>query len=324
MKQYLPNRRLKTNLNKALVLSTIAVSGLAQADENLWMYSRGTDTRPQGTWELKLSNITRSDKGSGQYTFNDFRPELEYGITDKLTFGAAILLFNHKYSVDDDTVDPTFETQGGADGKFSETNLGGFEFGLKYNILSPYKDAFGLSVGFAFEHRDYYRLDGAAIDQDSFVPKLYLQKNFLDDTLITTINAKVEFERRKAGNVLEEEIALDLSAGIAYRFAPNWFVGLEARYQSDYLSPQEDGEFEEGAQPSSFDLTDFTWGSQYQYGTYLGPSIHYGDEKWWITGSVLFQVQGGGNEGRNASISGGKSYDEHERVHYGVTVGWNF
>ena len=106
----------------------------------------------------------------------------------------------------------------------------------------------GLSVGLAFEHRDAYRLDGADIDQDSLTTTFYFQKDFLDDTLIFVVNPKVELERRKSPDVLEEEISLELMAAVSYRFMPKWTVGLEYRSQSDYLSVQENGEFEEGVQ----------------------------------------------------------------------------
>jgi hypothetical protein len=318
----------------AILLPIFLTAGVVRADEHLWMYAKGTDTRPKDSWELYIKEISRIDKGSGDYTFNDIRPEVEYGITDKLSVSAAMLIFDHHYSVDDPDLNPMFETQGGAGGEYDDTQFGGFELGLKYNILSPYKDPLGLSVGFKYERREVYRLDGADIDQDSFVPILYLQKNFLDNTLITTFTGKMEFERRESPGVLEEEIALDLAAGIAYRFAPKWFAGFEVRYQSDYLNPQladeagkpgyDDKGYQEGYDRSSFDLTDWRWGSQYQYGTYMGPSIHYAEEGWWATASILLQVQGGGSEGRNPNIQGGKNYDEHERVHLGLTVGWEF
>jgi opacity protein-like surface antigen len=318
----------------AVLAAAATLAGAVRADENLWMYVKGADTRPKDSWEFMLKDVTRIDKGSGQYTFNDIRPELEYGITDKLTVGAALMVFDHHYSVDDPNLQPMFDSQGGAGGDYNDTQFGGFELGFKYNILSTYKDPLGLSVGFKYERREVYRLDGADIDQDSFVPIIYLQKNFLDNTLVTAFTGKTEFERRESPGVLEEEIALDLAAGVAYRFAPKWFAGFEMRYQSDFLNPQlfdEAGKpgydnkgFEDGYDRSSFDLGDWRWGSQYQYGTYMGPSIHYAEKNWWATASILFQVQGGGSEGRNASISGGKNYDEHERVHLGLTVGWEF
>lgn len=133
----------------------------ARADESLWIYTQGTDTRPKGSWELKLANISRIGKDSSDYTFHDFRPEIEYGITDRWTVSFEAMIFDHDYSVDDDTLQPMFDTQGGEGGRFNDTQFAGIEAGFKYNILSPYKSALGLSVGFAYEYRRRYRLDGA-------------------------------------------------------------------------------------------------------------------------------------------------------------------
>ncbi|OUR71848.1 hypothetical protein A9Q78_08510 [Methylophaga sp. 41_12_T18] len=301
----------------------LLASPISQAEENLWVYAKGTDTRPQGSVEVKLSSISRIGKGKDDdYAFHDIRPEIEYGITDKLTVGAEIMIFDHNYKMKDrgdDTLEPMFDTQGGAGERFNKTQYGGFELSMKYNFLSPYKDFMGFSVGLGYENRDQYRLDGADIDQDSFTTTLFFQKNFLDDTLVFVVNPKVEFERRKSPDVLEEEISLELSAGVSYRFKPKWFVGLEFRHQSDYLSVDENGEFEEGVKPSSFDLTDFSLGDQYQRGNYIGPTIHYAEKTWWATAGVLFQYNGGGGVGYS-----NKNYDEHEDYHVGLTFGYEF
>jgi opacity protein-like surface antigen len=311
---------------KKLAAATAALlmtSSYAQAEENLWIYAKGTDTRPQGSTELKLSSISRFGKGSGDYAFHDIRPEIEYGITDKLTVGAEIMIFDHNYSVDSEDLEPMVETQGGIGSRFNDTQYGGFELSFKYNILSPYKDALGLSVGGSYERREKYRLDGADIDQDSFVASLFLQKNFIDNTLIFVLNPKVEFERRKSPGVLEEEIALDVAAGVSYRIAPKWFIGLEFRHQSDYLNPQEDGEFDPELERSSFDLTDWKVGSQHQAGNYLGPTVHYAEKEWWATAGVLWQVAGHGRA-EGESNTDGRNYDEHERVHVGLSIGYEF
>lgn len=323
---------MKSKLAKALVLAGMAQFGLVAdsiAEESLWVYTKGTDTRPQGSWELKLSNISRIGKDSGDYTFHDFRPEIEYGVTDRLTIGAELMYFMHDYSVDNPDLNPMFETQGGAGGRFKKNQLAGIELTAKYNILSPYKDAFGLSVAGGYEHRSAYRLDGAKISQDSIILQVLAQKNFIDNRLVFAANGKMELERRNSPGVLEEEISFDLSAGVSYRVAPKWFVGLEARYQSDFLSPEEDGERERYAdgrysKRSSFDFGDMRLGSQFQYGLYVGPSIHYAEKNWWATVGLLYQVKGGGDEARNDNISSGRNWDEHEKWHLGATVGFEF
>lgn len=319
-----------------VALTGALVTSSALAEENLWLYTKGTDTRPQGSWELKLSDISRLDKRSGDYAFHDIRPEIEYGITDKLTVGAEIFIFSHNYS----DVDVAGETRDPVVGSFEDIQFGGFEVMAKYNILSPYKDEFGFSVAVGFESRDVYRLDGAEIDQDALVLQALLQKNFLDDRLVFAFNAKGELERRKSGSgddfVLEEEFAIDLSAGVSYRVAPKWFVGFEARYQSDFLAVQEidpvTGEltqetFADGSTVpgSNFDISDFSIGNQFQYGTYIGPSVHYAEEGWWATVGALYLIKSGGNENRNGAVAAtGDAYDEHERWHIGASVGFEF
>lgn len=150
----------------------------------------------------------------------------------------------------------------------------------------------------------------------------FFQTNFLDDALVLALTPKVEFERRKSPDVLEEEIAIDIAAGIAYRFVPNWFIGAEWRMQSDYLNPQESGEFNPELKRSSFDLTDFRVGSRHQYGHYIGPTIHYGAQNWYFTGGILWQVKGGGSQ--FSYSKNGKNWDEHEKLHAGVTVAYSF
>jgi len=315
----------------ASVALSIAATN-AVAGENLWVYTKGTDTRPAGSFEFKLADIYRTDKNVGShYRFHDIRPEIEYGITDKLTVSAEAIIFSHNYDVGADGPGPMNEAGDGT-GTFSKTQLGGYELALKYNVLSPYKDVIGLSYGLSYERRDKYRLDGADIDQDSFSASLFLQKDFLDDTLVTTMNIKTEFERRKAGTVTEDELSLEISAGISYRIAPKWFAGLEFRHQSDYLNPRDTAEagnegfdsqgYTLGLKRSSFDAGDFRVGSQHQRGNYFGPTIHYAEQKWWLTGGILWQVSGGGSE--HADVRNGRNWDEHEKMHIGVTYGYEF
>lgn len=315
--------RVSAAFRFSILFSLLAFSFSALAGEGLWIYTQGTDTRPKGTLEFKVANISRLDKDDSDYTFHDFRPEVEYGITDKLTVTFEAIVFHHDYSVNGDDLNPMYDTQGGEGGSFKKTQLGGFETSLKYNVLSPYKDGIGLSFGFAYEYRDKYRLDGSDISQHSYVPTIYLQKNFLDDTLTFAFKGKVEFELRKSPGVREEEIAPDLALGASYRFSPKWFLGFEFRHQTDFLEPEEEGE-PAPENPSEFtSLGNFRVGTQYQWAHYAGPTLHYAEKEWWITVGALWQIKGGGDES-NPSVRDGKVWDEHERVHVGLTVGFEF
>ena len=134
---------------RAVVIVLLAIIGStnAMADEYFWVYARGADTLPKGALETKIADVSRFGKDSGDYTFHDIRGELEYGLTDRLSIYGEVAVYRHDYSVDDPELNPMFETQGGAGGRFRDTQFAGYELGLKYNVLSTYKAPVGLAVG---------------------------------------------------------------------------------------------------------------------------------------------------------------------------------
>ena len=307
------------------VIFSFFLVDIAKSEENLWLYTTGTDTRPQGSFEAKFTDIMMKGKSSGKYVRHEMRGGLEYGLTDKLTVGASLLVFKHDYSVKNPDLDPMYGTQGGEGGKVNHTAIGGYQLMTKYNILSPYKDPIGVSVGFTYDTREKYRLDGADINQKSYITRLFLQKNWLDDKLVLAVNGVTELERRKAeGEVLEEEIAFEVMAGLSYRVLPKHFIGVEWRPQRDHLTPTEQGEsLNPGHQQSNWDLNDISVGANHQYANYFGPTYHYAEKNWWATVGALWQVSGGGKAGRGVG-NDGKNWDEHERVHIGLVTGYEF
>jgi len=291
-------------------------------DENLWLYTKGTKTREQGSFEFKLGGIARLGKREGSYTFFDMRPELEYGITDKLTVGASFFVFHHNY--DNVPWAPMVDTQGGPGGSFKDTSIGGWATFLKYNFTNPFEDWLGVSAALAYDRRYYYRLDHAEIDQDTLAPQIFLQKSLMDDRLQWAFRGVAEFEKRTSPGVLEEEIAFDLSTGLSYGLTDELWIGVETRWQSDFLSPEEDGNPPEG-KPSNWDWGKWALGDQFQWGMYVGPTIHWdpADTEWWVTGGALWQVAGWSADGPDAS-SAGKNWDEHEEAHVGILFGYEW
>ena len=289
----------------------------AQADESLWIYTKGAETLPKGETEVKVATISRRGKAQSDYVFNEVKLEVEHGITDRLTGYAELVIYDHNYSTTNPDLQPLYDTQGGAGGRFKKTQIAGIDLGLKYNILSPYKDPIGFSVSIEWDHRFKYRIDGSKIDQDEVDLTLHFQKNLFNDQLILAFSPKIEWEHRLSPGIIEKEIALDISAGASYRVAPNLYIGGEFRHQSDYLSPYDTvaQEFDPNLSPSKFP---FKFGSQYQNGNYLGPTVHYANKKWWATAGVLWQISGGGKFAIN---EGGLNVDEHEKVHIGLTFG---
>ena len=147
--------------------SVMAFPATAHADESLWLYTKGAETLPKGETEVKVGVISRRGKADSDYVFNDIRLEAEHGVTDRLTVYGEIAIFNHDYSTTNPDLQPFFDTQGGAGGRFKKTQIGGIDAGIKYNILSPYKDPIGFAVSAEWDRRFKYRLDGAKINQDA-------------------------------------------------------------------------------------------------------------------------------------------------------------
>ncbi len=308
------------SIRKHVLCTTLAMLALpcaARADESLWIYTKGAETLPKGETEVKAALISRRGKAQSDYVFNEVKLEVEHGFTDRLTGYAELVIYDHNYSTTNPDLQPLFDTQGGAGGRFKHTSIAGFDVGAKYNILSPYKDAIGFAVSVEYDRRTKYRIDGADIDQNEFDLSLHFQKNLFNDQLILAFSPKIEWEDRTSPGIIEKEIALDISAGASYRVVPKVYVGGEFRHQSDYLSPYDTvaQDYDPNLSPSKLP---FKFGSQYQSGNYLGPTAHYANKKWWATVGVLWQISGGGKFAIN---QGGLNVDEHEKVHAGLTVG---
>ena len=269
---------LKRPLIAGLMLAALAPAlPTARADENLLGYTTGAETLPQGAWEGYLWFTQRSDKGSGHYEAQDYKAELEYGFTHRFTGSMSL----HALGID--THDLTIDGYLPKDERYG-FKASGIQFGLKYNILSPVKDGLGLSL--LVEPSYFWKDPHSGQDKDTYKveTQLLLQKNFLDDTLIWVGNGGLEatYAVRKPITNLpaglewstdpEMEIELSAKTGLSYRVAPNWFVGGEVVYQT---------EFE-------------TTVGQERWSVFAGPSVHYGGKDWWATLTWLPQIRGGG------------------------------
>ena len=293
-------------------------SSEARADESLWIYTKSAETLPKGKSEVIASIVSRRGKADADYVFHDMRLEIEHGLTNRLQIYGELAIFRHDYATTNPDLQPFFDTQGGTGGRFKKTAIGGVDAGLKYNLLSPYKDPLGFAVSLEWSHRFKYRLDGAKINQDAVALQLHFQKNMLDNQLVFAFSPKIEWEHRLSPGLIEKEIALDIAAGVAYRVAPRFTIGAEFRHQSDYLSPFDTvtQEHDPNLRPTEFP---FKFGSQFQNGNYIGPVLHYAKKRWWVTGGVLWQFSGGGKFAFNRD---GLNVDEHEKAHVALQIGF--
>ena len=286
------------------LLRAVAAAGLILstphlfADENLFGYTYGAETLPNGKWEFYNWATARLSKGKGTYRALDLAQELEYGITDRWQASLYVTERGH-------------EIRGSApveDGEAEYPDRSSFEFqGLqlasKYMLLSPFKDAIGLALYGEAGWSRHFKISGQQQDEYYFEGKIILQKNFLEDALIVALNLTGEYELRRIRGDKESdsEIEAEVTGGITYRVAPNWYVGLEARMHSEF--------------PNS----DFRGWEH--YAVFAGPTIHYGAKTWWATLTWLPQLTGWPNDPER---SNNLHLGEHERNEIRLKVGINF
>ncbi len=269
-----------------------------KADENVFGYVTGADTLPKGSWELYQWLTYRSQKANGTYSAIDARTEIEHGITEQFTASLYLNFRQHAIKgaapTDPGTGLPEYEDRD------TGLNFQGVQAAFKYNFLSTYKDAFGFSLYLEPGYSRIFKITGQSQDEFSLEMKLIFQKDFLEGLLIWALNVTPEHEVRKfEGGDWEKELAVEVTSGLSYRFIPKWFGSVEARYHSEY--PE--------------------YGAREHYAVFLGPSVHYGDEKWWFTYTWLPQLFGGPTE---IPGSGQLHLGEHEKSESRLKVGYNF
>lgn len=240
-------------------------------------YLSGAETLPAGAKEAYLTVTQRQDKGVGSYRATDAEAEYEYGITSRLTGVLALKGQSiHTRGILIDGYVPGDASYG--------LRASGIEAKLKYMFLSPALDPVGLAgrVGLEYSWLDPH--SGQDKRKVSATTDLLLQKFFLDDQLVTVANLGMEstYARREPIDNLptgfewstdpEMEIELKAGVGLAYRFAPRWFVGVETFYETEF-------ETEVG---------------QERWSWHAGPSLHYADRAWWATLTWMPQLRGGG------------------------------
>lgn len=256
-----------------------AAGGVARADEQLLGYVQGAEPLPAGAWELYDATTLRTDKGRGHYEAINTEMELEYGATDRLTLSAAFAL---------QAIDTSGLIIDGYLPKDEQYGLrpSGVEARAKYNFLSAAKSDLGVSMAFGLDYDWLDAHSGQDKDKLSAELDLMLQKYLLDGQLIWIGNAGMESTHATRGKIddlpedfewttdPEIELELKLGSGLSYRFAPNWFIGGEALYETEF-------ETEVG---------------QERWSVFAGPSLHYGSQHWWATLTWLPQVRGGGEQ----------------------------
>jgi len=190
-----------------LLAAVALLATAARADERLFTYVQEAEVLPKGGREFEQWLTHRRDKADGVFAAWDFREELEFGLTDRLT-GAGYLNFTstHREGVSGFADESSFEFEG-------------ISTELKYQVLNPNTKPLGLLLyGEATYNGDEFELE----------EKLVLQKN-LGEKWVAAFNVALEEEWGFTPSNTVEELKLELTAGIAYKIDSNWSVGIEGR-----------------------------------------------------------------------------------------------
>lgn len=291
-------------MNRKLALVAVAATIVltpapAQADENYFGYSYGAETLPKSKSEAYLWLTDRRAKEKGHYDAQDYKIEIEHGVTDRLQVSGYVNFASHHIR----GLAPDFSSV--------QRNLGfqGFQASAKYRVLSPYKDGIGLAFYVEPGWSRIHKVGGENGTELELELKAIVQKNFSDDRLVWVGNLTLEPELERESETItpgvvhkewKKELGVELTTGLSYRVANGWFLGAEGRYKSAY--------------------PDFTRGLHREYYSLsAGPAIHYASRNWWLTATYLPQLRGGPRSpGTNLHL------DEQEKRELRLKIGYNF
>jgi hypothetical protein len=270
-----PERRKRWRTSAAFAAILSLVSFAASAEESMFAYVYTTDLLPQGAKEVEQWMTWRHQKIAGTYDQIEGRTEFEYGLTDRLQV-ALYLNYNWTQAYHNGPFGATTPPEQfadfypGPDDHFNKARLVGVSGEAIYRILSPYTDVFGLAlyteptVG-----KNFFEVEN----------KIIVQKNFLDDLLTVAFNFTYAPEFRNlldpadptgTATSWQEETDINYALAVSYRFVENWSAGFEFVNEHEYNG--------------------FVFNHESNSGYYLGPTLHYGGERFFVTMTALWQM----------------------------------
>lgn len=256
-----------------VVLLMMLISATASAEESMFGYVYTTDLLPKGGKEIEQGLTWRHQKIGGTYNQIEGRTEFEYGLTDDLqvalyaNYAWTQAYQNGPYGA---TTPPEqfSDFAVGPNDRFNKTRFVGVSGEAIYRILSPYTDVIGLAV---------YTEPTIGKNFFEWENKIILQKNFFDDLLTVALNFTYAPEFRylpgdddPSVSSWQEETDINFSLGVSYRFMPNWSAGFELVNEREFNS--------------------FWFYHESNSGYFLGPTLHYGGERFFLTVTALWQM----------------------------------
>jgi len=280
------------------------------AEESQFGYVYTTDLLPQGAKEIEQWATWRHQKVAGYFDQVDGRTSFEYGLTDRLqvAFYANYVwsrAFHNGPFEETTPPEPLSYDRPGPDDHYNARRFVGFSAEAIYRLLSPYTDPLGVAVYVEPTVGPQFR---------ELETKLILQKNFMDDRLVTAFNLTYAPEWRydivdgdPSRKAWGYETDVNANVAASYRFAPNWSAGFELVNEHEYNS--------------------FTFSKETNNGYFFGPVIHYGGKKFFLTATFLEQLPWATEHADTVpgAIVGRRVYDnDFERYRLRVRAGWYF
>lgn len=276
-----------------------AYSTAAQAGGPDFGYVYTGSTEEAGETEVTLWATDRRRKGEGHYDAQDYRLEVERGITDRFLISAYANFAGHHVRALSGEFEPV-------DRDFA---FSGVEAEFKYKLRDPSHDRLGIAFYVEPGWSRISKVNGEKATEYELELKAIVQKNFLGDRLAWATNLTLEPEWEREHELIapgvvehetEKELALEVASGVAYRFDPHWWVGFEGRYHSVY--------------------PDWTHGLHREnYAVYAGPTIHFAAGEWSVTATYQPQLFGGPS-GPSSSLE----YDDHEKREFRLKISREF
>lgn len=198
------------------------------AGENVFAWVNTVDPIPQGHFQIK-NFITIEAQDSSEPPVS-VRSGLEYGIAPN----AEAALYVNTSSEQEHAYDS-------------------FSLQSKFMFLTPFTNPIGAALFFQGDVGQ----DASAVDG-----RLIVQKNFLDDTLVWSLDSGAAF---RSFEETQNQVAANISTGLTYRFVRNWNVGFELLNRN--ISGLDAG---------------------HRLTLLLGPTLHYANQRWWLTFNALF------------------------------------
>lgn len=267
--------KLKTCLLAGLIASGATLLP-AHATDRLFTYTYEPETMPKGAAEFEQwvtwSGGRTIDVDQKKYSRWNLREELEYGVTDNYTVSFYLNTESESFvdSLDD---------------SHSEFKFEGVSLENKLLVLNPAEKAVGLSL---------YLEPSFSGDEAELEQKIILGQRHGDWKWALNLSHATEWEDN-----LEETVGeFEVSFGLARHLSTRWALGLEARYNTEFVEYKD----------------------QENAVIYVGPTVSYRNEKWWAALTIAPQVWGRNYDG-NADNNRSLDLEHNERVQVRFMIG---